>query len=263
MKIAILDDEKTQLQLIEQALTGGDDHEVWGEPVDCHMFDSGLKLLECLKNKEEFDCILLDRHLPDMSGDVILQWLRQYGEIYTPVLMLTSLRAEEQVVESLAAGADDYVTKPFRPRELVARVQRLVRKTKSANERKADSASSISPDDLLDLKAAQRDSMEPVTLVGYYFEPLALKVTFDGKSVSLTEREFRVALLLFSNLNAVLPRDVLFKTVWKRLDVRGSRALDTHIYRVRTKLELTPKRGFVLRSVYGYGYRLDSFEVND
>ncbi len=98
MKIAVLDDEKTQLQLIEQALIGGGD-EVWGEPTECHLFDRGLDLLEVLK-KDSFDCVLLDRQLPDMSGDVVLQWLRQYAEKYTPVIMLTALRGEDDAPDA-------------------------------------------------------------------------------------------------------------------------------------------------------------------
>ena len=127
MKIAILEDDKTQLQMVEQALLGGDND--WGEPVDCRTFTSGLALLQSLKS-EVYDCLILDRRVPDMSGDVILQWVRQYGEkknaSYTTVIMLTSLRGEDEMLGGLASGADDYIVKPFRPRELVARVKRLL-----------------------------------------------------------------------------------------------------------------------------------------
>jgi DNA-binding response OmpR family regulator len=265
MKIAVLDDEKTQLQLIEQALIGGGD-EVWGEPTTCHVFDSGVALLETLK-KESFDCVLLDRQLPDMSGDVILQWLRQYGVGYTPVIMLTSLRDEEEVVNSLAAGADDYVVKPFRPKELVARVQRLTSRLlaiKTSQTSSSGEGEVSGPNKLLDLNLAQhvvsddwRDLPTQIDLAGYRFERFSLSVVFDDQVVKLTEREFGLALLFFTNIGAVLSREAIFKSVWKRMDVPNSRALDTHVYRVRTKLALLPERGFVLRPVYGFGYRLD------
>lgn len=258
MEIAILDDEKTQLQLIEQALIGGGNVEqVWGEEVNCHLFDSGLKLLEALKNHQNFDIIFLDRQLPDMSGDVVLQWLRQYRKQYVPVIMLTSLRNEEQIVESLEAGADDYVTKPFRPRELLARSQRLIRQ----NRHLATAVGSKSVTENTNLGLSENELSLSQTIAGYHFEPFDLKVVFNNKTVALTEREFRVAFLFFTHLNAILPRETIFKTVWKRDDVQNSRALDTHIYRIRGKLDLMPENGFVLRSIYGYGYRLENLDV--
>lgn len=266
MKIAVLDDEKTQLQLIEQALIGGGD-EFSGELTTCHLFDSGLELLEVLK-KDSFDCVLLDRQLPDMSGDVILQWLRQYAEKYTPVIMLTALRGEEGVVNSLTAGADDYVVKPFRPKELLARVQRLVNLQRMMQSRESTKPTQSPPslvgfESLSDLSAGHQlgDSLDElpaqVEISGYRFERFALRVIFDNQVVQLTEREFALALLFFSNMGVLLSRDAIFKAVWKRSDVTNSRALDTHIHRVRLKLVLSPERGFVLRPVYGFGYRLD------
>lgn len=266
MKIAVLDDEKTQLQLIEQALIGGGD-EVWGEPMECHLFDRGLDLLEVLK-KDSFDCVLLDRQLPDMSGDVVLQWLRQYAEKYTPVIMLTALRGEDEVVNSLTAGADDCVVKPYRPKELVARVQRLVNRQRMMQFREPI-ASTQSPPTLVGLGSLSElstgdqlcDSLDElpaqVEISGYRFERFALRVTFDNQVVQLTQREFDLALLFFSNIGVLLSRDEIFKAVWKRSDVSNSRALDTHLHRVRSKLALSPERGFVLRPVYGFGYRFD------
>lgn len=262
MKIAVLDDEKSQLQLIEQVLIGGG--EVWGEPMTCHLFDSGLELLETLK-RDSFDCILLDRQLPDISGDVVLQWLRQYAEKYTPVIMLTAYSDEEEVVKSLIAGADDYVVKPFRPKELVARVQRLVSRQRMMQNGEFSQTTSSTTDfepssdvrsgtqlgDYLDEMPAQ------VEILGYCFERFALRVTFEHQTVQLTEREFSLALLFFSNIGVLLSRDEIFRAVWKRGDVTNSRALDTHLHRVRSKLALLPERGFVLRPVYGFGYRLE------
>ncbi|MBS1175586.1 MAG: srrA [Burkholderiaceae bacterium] len=265
MKIAILDDEKTQLQLIEQALIGGGG-EVWGEPMECCLFNSGLELLEALR-KDSFDCVLLDRQLPDISGDVVLQWLRQYTQKYTPVIMLTALDNEEEVVNSLVAGADDYVVKPFRPKELVARVRRLVNRQRIIQSResvKPELPPSSNSNSLSDLNVSHQlgDDLDElpaqIEISGYHFNRLDLEVTFDHQTVQLTEREFALALLFFSNIGVLLSRDAIFKAVWKRSDVTNSRALDTHLHRVRTKLALSPERGFVLRSVYGFGYRLDS-----
>lgn len=263
MKIAVLDDEKNQLQLIEQALIERGD-EVWGEPTTCHLFDNGLELLETLK-KSSFDCILLDRQLPDMSGDVVLQWLRQYAKQYTPVIMITALNDEADVVKSLVAGADDYVVKPFRPKELVARVQRLVSRQRMMRNGEfsqttpstTDSEPSSNMHSGIQLGEYLDEMPTQVEISNYRFERFTLRVTFDHQTVQLTEREFSLALLLFSNVGVLLSRDEIFRAVWKRDDVTNSRALDTHLHRVRSKLALSPARGFVLRSVYGFGYRLE------
>lgn len=267
MRIAVLDDEKSQLQLIEQALiTGGS--EFLDEPVTCHLFDSGLELLETLK-KDSFDCVLLDRQLPDMSGDVILKWLRQYAEQYIPVVMLTALSDEAEVVKSLVAGADDYVVKPFRPKELVARVQRLVSRQRMLQACEVEKltmrpSATIDSEVSLDVHSGTQlgdylDEMPTqIEISGYRFERFALKVTFDNQTVQLTEREFSLALLFFSNMGVLLSRDEIFMAVWRRADVTNSRTLDTHLHRVRSKLALLPARGLVLRPVYGFGYRLES-----
>lgn len=248
MRIAILDDEKTHLQLMEQAIIGGNVMRMWDEPVTCELYTRGLELLDVLKKGAQFDCLLLDRQLPDMSGDVILAWLRQHATVYMPVILVTSLRLEESIVEGLEMGADDYVSKPFRSPELLARVRCAVK-----NNRR------VSSNTLVQAQAVNA-AMQVIDVGGYEFEPLTLSVKYNGVHVILTDREFCLAQMLFANLNGVLSRSDLFQAAWKRIDKGGSRALDTHIYKVRNKLNLIPERGFVLRAVYGYGYRLEYFE---
>lgn len=248
MRIAVLDDEKTQLQLIEQALIGGDNQ--WGEDIDVQFFSSGEAMLQTAK-REFFDCYLLDRRVGDMSGDVILQWLRQYGEKthgdYSIVIMLTSLRAEGEVVSSLTLGANDYIIKPFRPAELVARIKRAL-ETKRALSNANTAAPVVMADD---------SDGDVVNLCGYEFEPFSNTVTFNGNSVVLTGREFALALLLFRNAGRSVSRQSIFEVVWRRVDGGSNRTLDTHIYRVRHSLKLNPENGISLKPVYGYGYRLD------
>ena len=248
MRIAVLDDEKTQLQLIEQALIGGDNQ--WGEDVDVQFFSSGEAMLQTAK-REFFDCYLLDRLVGDMSGDVILQWLRQYGEKthgdYSIVIMLTSLRAEGEVVSSLALGANDYMVKPFRPAELVVRIKRAL-ETKRTLSHKSIAAP---------VEHAEDMDCDVVSLYGYEFESFSNTVTFKGKSVTLTGREFALALLLFRNAGRAVSRPSIFEVVWRRIDGGSNRTLDTHIYRVRHSLKLNAENGISIKPVYGYGYRLD------
>ena len=203
MKIAILDDDHTQLQLIEQALLGGDNQ--WGEEIDCRFFSSGTALLQVIK-REFFDCFILDRRVADMSGDVILQWLRQYGERthndYSIVIMLTNLRAEGDVVNSLALGANDYVTKPFRPGELVARVKRALDTKRGLVANAAPAQPEVG-------MASLDDNI--IELYGYSFMPFTHSVQVGDELIRLTEREFSLALLLFRNAGRAMSRQAILR----------------------------------------------------
>jgi DNA-binding response OmpR family regulator len=185
-----------------------------------------------------------------------LQWVRQYGQDvhkrYIAVIMLTGLRSEHETVKALEAGADDYIYKPFRPKELVARVQRLVNAHRLAYALgRMSSAPVITDDDSM----GDKDSV--LEFDNYVFYRFEQKVTYKGEVVDLTEREFSLALLLFKHLNVALSREAIFEKVWKRAETPSSRALDTHIYRLRQRLNLNLSSGYILRTVYGYGYRLD------
>lgn len=254
MKIAILEDDFNQLQMIEQALFGGDND--WTENIEHRMFKSGLDLLQALKI-EYFDCLILDRKVDDMGGDVILQWVRQYADkqnrAYTTIIFLSNLRSEEDIVSILNAGADDYVTKPFRPRELVVRVQRLIRTNKTSKSMGASNSAQTNS-----TPSNSNNKNETIFETnGYVFNQFEQSVTRNGMIIELTEREFRLALLFFNNIGKPISRKSIFETIWKRANNSSSRALDTHIYRLRHTLDLTPKNGFILRTVYGFGYRLD------
>lgn len=241
IKIAILEDELTQAQLIEQALIGGNDNlTVWSDAVECDIFDKGLVLLNQLKQNNPYDCMILDRQLPDMSGDVVLQWLRQYSARYTPVIMLTSLRGEDKTLESLVAGADEYMTKPLAPKELLFRVQRLIKRQQEKD--------GLRPNESTEACLVVQD---------YAFNEFELSVTFDDQYVRLTEREFRLALFLFKNLGLNVSREALIEAAWGPGESE-SRKLDVHLYKIREKLDLVIERGWMLRSIYGYGYRLNS-----
>ena len=249
MKIAILDDEHTHLQMGEQALVGSDNQ--WGEGIECRFFSSGVALLEVVK-REFFDCLILDRRVSDMSGDVILQWIRQYGEKiyndYPIVIMLTSQRAEGDVVNSMAMGANDYILKPFRPAELVARVKRALETKRSLVSKSAPA---------VEFPQVTEHESNELSLCGYTFMPFSHSVQKGDELIKLTEREFSLALLLFRNAGRTLSRQAIFETAWRRVDAGSNRTLDTHIHRIRHQLRLTAENGLLLKPVYGFGYRLD------
>lgn len=232
MRVAILDDEQAELERITHTLQSiakrGE------EPWHLHGFNRGEELLKQLK-RETFDLLILDWQLPDVSGLAVLRWTRKHLEKLPPVIMLTSRNGEQDVVQALNEGADDYINKPFRTHELQARVLAVLRRQGAISSTKSPS---LKVYDLL-------------------FDDIEQQVRRDDKKVSLTEREYSLAKCLISNIDRPLSREYLYERFWPREEVHSSRPLDTHIYRLRTKLGLTPDHGWRLATIYGYGYRLE------
>lgn len=184
--------------------------------------------------RESYDMLILDWQVPDLSGTEILHWVREKLSPTLPVLFMTSRSGEDDIVAGLAAGADDYMIKPIRRSEMVARVQALLRRaypTQAASEH--------------------------LQFGIYKFETRAGRVSVNEVPVEMTQKEFDLALLLFRNLGRPLSRAYILEAVWSRDVDIPSRTMDTHISRVRSKLELRPENGYRLAPVYSYGYRLE------
>jgi DNA-binding response OmpR family regulator len=236
MRVAILDDEPAELRRVEQTLRQ------MAEPGEfawsLHSFERGEDLLRQLR-RETFDLLILDWQLPDFSGLSLLRWTREHMDAPPAAIMLTSRDTESDIVQALNAGADDYVSKPFRPNELKARVAAVLRRH---SQQRAAAAEVLSFNDLV-------------------FDDAELTVNRAGKPIGMTEREYRLARCLFSNLGRPLSREYLYERFWSHEEMVSSRPLDTHIYRLRNKLGLTADRGWQLLTIYGYGYRLESVAV--
>jgi DNA-binding response OmpR family regulator len=225
MRVAALHDDSTQHQLSHQALAALG-HE-------CHRFDNSVALLRALR-RENFDMLLIDWSLPDFSGLEVLRWVRVQLRERVPVLFITESRNEADVIEGLAAGADDFMVKPVRPDELGARINALLRRSYHRQH-------------------------EAALVFGRYTLELATRRALIGNvAVALKQKEFDLALFLFQNLGRLLAREHLLQAVWGIAASVTSRSLDTHMSRVRTKLALTPENGFRLAAVYGVGYRLEA-----
>ena len=232
MRVAILDDEPAELRRVEQTLQQMADA---GEhPWSLHSFERGEDLLRQLR-RETFDLLILDWQLPDLSGLEVLRWSREHMDAPPAAIMLTSRDGENDIVQALNTGADDYVSKPFRPNELKARVGAVLRR-----------------------HSQQRTVSDALSFNDLVFDDAELTVTREGKPIVMTEREYRLAHCLFSNLGRPLSRDYLYERFWPHEEMSSSRPLDTHIYRLRNKLGLTADRGWQLLTIYGYGYRLES-----
>lgn len=184
--------------------------------------------------RESYDMLIIDWQVPDLNGAEILRWAREKLPSNLPVLFMTSRSGEDDIVAGLAAGADDYMIKPIRRGELVARVQALLRRA-----------------------YPHQSAVEQLLFSDYMFEMRTGRVTMAGNLVDLTQKEFDLALLFFRNLGRPLSRAYILEAVWARDIEIPSRTMDTHVSRIRTKLQLRPDNGFRLAPVYSYGYRLE------
>lgn len=225
MKIASLEDDLDQARRIHQVLTAAG--------YTCTSYHQSRDLLAALRT-ENFDLVLLDWHLPDIDGDDVVRWLRANIGPRVPVIFLTNRSSEDDLVEGLRAGADDYIVKPLRPLELLARVAALLRRSQIAEP--------------------ANDSFD---VANYRIEPAARVISLNGAAVTLAPKEFELALLFFRNQGRLMSRDVLAECVWNREIPATSRTLDTHLSNIRQKLQLRPENGVRLTSSYALGYRLE------
>ena len=184
--------------------------------------------------RNTYNLVLLDWMLPDMDGPDVLSWMGEYFQSPPPVIMVTGRDAEQDVVEALKAGAEDFVNKPFRSEELIARVLATLRRR----------------------HVGGKNRLEPFQLGDVQVLPKEESITVRGESVKLTHQEYRLALLLLRNINQPLSRSYLYESVWGQEESPMSRTLDVHIYRLRRKLGFNAENGWKLASVYRYGYRL-------
>jgi DNA-binding response OmpR family regulator len=230
MRIAILDDDATILEFVCTVLSSAGH--------TCHPFESGKEILHQLR-RESYDILILDWQVPDLSGTEVLHWVREKLSLTLPVLFMTGRSSEDDIIAGLEAGADDYMIKPIRSGELIARVNALLRRAYPAQT--ADEHLLFGP---------------------YKFELRSGRISIDNNPVEMTRKEFDLAVLLFRNLDRPLSRAYILEAVWSRdIDV-PSRTMDTHISRVRNKLGLIPENGYRLAPVYSFGYCLEQASIS-
>ncbi len=223
MHIAILEDDADQRALLE-LWVGSGQHTTRG-------FGLAGEFIEGAK-KERFDLLLIDWMLPDGTGADVLQWVRQNLGWEIPVVVVTARDDEATVVSALKIGADDYLVKPPKPMELLARLENVARRVK--------------PGGL------------PVLRLGSFEVDIARhRLTLDSKAITLTQKEFDLSVYLFQNPGKLLSRDHLLNKIWGLNTEVDTRTVDTHISRLRKKLMLDGSKGWKLTPIYGYGYRFD------
>ena len=224
MRIAILDDDPLLLDLL-QAMTESLGHV-------CHTFGTGAALLKTLR-RDSFDLLIVDWHLPDMDGPEVVRAARALTGSQIPILFVTRRQAEQDIVEALASGADDFMTKPVRIGEFSARINALRR------------------------RAYPDQSADALSFGRYRFDAPTRSLHLDGAALELTELEYALALFMFQNSGRLLSREHLREMVWGQTHEVTSRTIDTHISRLRSKLKLGTEYGYTVTAVYGTGYRLE------
>ena len=222
-KILLVDDDDPLRQSLGEQLR-------LHEEFETTEVDTGAAAIDITKN-DHFDAILLDVGLPDMDGREVCRLLRRNG-VKSPVIMLTAAESDADTILGLDAGANDYVTKPFRLGVLLARLRAQLRQ----HEQSEDAVFTIGP---------------------YTFRPSA-KVLIHGETqrkVRLTEKETSILKYLYRNGSKVVGRDVLLNEVWGYNAGVTTHTLETHVYRLRQKIEADPSNAEILVTEPG-GYRL-------
>lgn len=225
MRIAVLDNDRSQADLICQVLTAAGH--------SCQSYDSGKEMLAQLR-KDSTDMVILDWQVADMSAVEVVRRAREKMPSHTPIMFMTSSSGEDDIVAGVGAGASDYMIKPLRRGELVARVQAMLRRAYPS-----------------------QNGAEMLQFGPYVFETRPGRLMMDGSLIDVTHKEFYLALLFFRNIGRPLSRAYIHEAVWIRETDVPSRTMDTHVSRVRNKLQLKPENGFRLVPVYSYGYRLE------
>lgn len=235
-KVLIVDDEQSILTLLAFNL------EKEGYEVQTAL--DGIEGYE-LAMANSYDFIILDLMLPSMDGMEVCKRLRQ-EKISTPIMMLTAKDDELEKIIGLELGADDYMTKPFSPREVFARMKAIMRRS-SANQ---NSETASIPEE------AAEDS-EKVEVGEIQILPDQYEVTVRGEPIELTPKEFELLLYMAKRVNRILSREQLLNRIWN-FDYAGeTRIVDVHISHLREKIEADTKNPLYIRTVRGFGYKFE------
>lgn len=224
MKILLVDDERRIIEVLEAYLVR--------EGYEIHCADNGIDALKKVKTLNP-DLIILDLMLPDISGEEVCRLVRKDSDV--PILMLTAKSAEDDRINGIVMGADDYLTKPFSPREVVVRVQAILRRVKKTEK-------------------VERLEFNGRKLV---IDLIKKEVTANGDNITLTPIEYKLLTNMAVNPGRVYSRmDLLEKIQDEGMYYEGyERSVDTHIKNLRKKIELDSRQPDFIVTVFGMGYK--------
>lgn len=227
--ILIVDDEAELAELLAVYLRNG------GFRVT--LCGDGACALRCVK-QEHVDLAILDVMLPDMSGFEICRTIRQ--QHFFPIIMLTAKIDDNDKIFGLTLGADDYITKPFNPLEVVARVRTQLRRASQYNS------------------AASGEAVEEIDIRGLVINKTTHRCTLYAESINLTPLEFDILWYLASHRGRVVPSEELFEAVWQEKYLKNSsNTVMAHIGRLRDKLHEPAKNPKFIKTVWGIGYEIE------
>ena len=223
-------------------LVADDDKEIV-ELLTIYLNNEGYSVIPAYNGKDaldkfesdHIDFVILDLMMPEMNGMDAVQFIRQQSTV--PVIMLTAKSTDMDKIQGLIAGADDYVTKPFNPLEVMARVKALLRRTMMQEKKQEKNVLQVGP---LTIK---KDSHEVITS--------------DDQSIQLTALEFGILYLLASHPNQVFSADKIFERVWRQESIVSAKTVMVHVSHLRDKLEKATHGEKIIKTVWGVGYKIE------
>lgn len=230
-RVLVVDDERDIREAIRIYLRG--------EGIETIMASNGKEALEIVKTNE-IHLILMDVMMPTMDGIVATSLIREFSNV--PIIMLTAKSEDTDKIMGLSLGADDYITKPFNPMELVARVKSQLRRYL-----------------MLGSKSNQTKTDEDTIEINGLSINLATKQTFiDDIEVRLTPTEFKILSLLMRNKGRVFSINDIYERVWDEPGYNAENTVAVHIRKIREKIEINPKEPRYLKVVWGVGYKIEA-----
>jgi DNA-binding response OmpR family regulator len=232
--ILIVDDEQALLELLATVFRKEGFHHI-------HTVATAEEAIEAVQH-QAYGVIILDVMLPNMSGVEACPFIRQYTE--APILFLSARSTDFDKLSGFAVGGDDYVTKPFNPLEIVARIRSLLRR----------SSKSITPS--IERSSLPFDSSPIYDFGRFQINEHAAELIVEGKNVSCPPLVFQLLLFLARHPNRVFTRSELYESVWEDASIADDNTVMVHIHRIRERIEVNPAKPQFLVNVRGMGYKL-------
>lgn len=219
-KILIVDDEARMRKLVRDFLVKSD--------YDVLEAEDGSKAMDIFFEQKDISLIILDVMMPKMDGWEVCREIRQYSQI--PIIMLTAKADERDELQGFQLGVDEYISKPFSPKILVARVGAILRRT------------------------GQFGAGETLEVGGIVIDKAAHSVTIDGRPIELSYKEFELLTYFAENRGIALSREKILNNVWNYDYFGDARTIDTHVKKLRSKMG---EKGDLIKTIWGMGYKLE------
>lgn len=220
LKILVVDDESRMRKLVKDFLVKSNYEVVEAE--------DGKQALDIFFEQNDIDLIILDVMMPKMDGWQVCREIRAYSKV--PIIMLTAKTDERDELQGFGLGVDEYISKPFSPKILVARVEAILRRT-----------SQVSADDILEAG-------------GIRIDKAAHSVTVDGNPIDLSYKEFELLTYFMENKGIALSREKILNSVWNYDYFGDARTIDTHVKKLRSKIG---EKGNLIKTIWGMGYKFE------